>query len=434
MPTPIVMPRLGMTMTEGTVVEWPHDVGADVQQGEPVLIIESDKSEIEVEASSGGKLAHIYVEPEELVPCGTLLGVLVGEDESDFDAAAYQEAFVVENDDAVSPGGDPPAMAPAAALATRASTASTRRRGTTPVTPAARALARTLEIDPGRVLGSGPGGRVKRRDIEAFAKSLETLVEVADGVSLEVPTEGSGDPVLLLPGFGTDVSAFSAQSPVLAERFLVRGVNARGIGNSDAPDAERYDIATLAADAAALLEAPTHLVATSLGTAVAIELALAAPEKIRSLSLLAPLVEVSPRLEAVSRAWCDLAALGDVEVLARSLLPWFFGTATLGDEKRRERIARGLPATLSRARPEALRRTRAGMNAWSGTRVSDLARIAAPTLVIAAEEDLLTPDGASIAESIPGARLVSIPGAGHAVGLEASDDVNAALLAHLAAS
>lgn len=432
MPTPIVMPRLGMTMTEGTVVEWPYEVGATVEQGEPVLIIESDKSEIEVEASATGTLAHVYVEPADVVPCGTLLAVLLADDETDFDADAFQADWVVESDEGE--GSDTPTVAPSPAPALVARNATPRVGDRIPVTPRARARARELEIDPTDIPGSGPGGRVKEADVDAWVRSREACVEVAPGVSLEVPTVGAGDPVLLFPGFGTDVSAFSAQTPALAERFLVRGVNPRGVGVSDAPEADRYDIATLATDAAALIDSPTHIVATSLGTAVAIELALTEPDKVRSLSLLAPLVDVSPRLDAVSRAWCDVAALGDVGALSRALLPWFFGSATLGDEKRRERIARGLPATLARARPEALERTRAGLVAWAGSRRDDLERIATATLVVVAEEDLLTPDGAAIADAIPNARLVSIPGAGHAVGLEAAEAVNEAILAHLGSS
>lgn len=432
MPTPIVMPRLGMTMTEGTVVEWPHEVGATVEQGEPVLIIESDKSEIEVEASATGKLAHIYVEPADVVPCGTLLGVLLAEDETDFDADVFQADWVVEIDEGE--GSDAPAPAPAPALVRTAAASFPRTGDRVPVTPRARARARELDVDPTGIPGSGPGGRIKEADVDAWVRSRAACVEVAPGISLEVPTVGSGDPVLLLPGFGTDISAFAAQTPALAESFLVRGVNPRGIGVSDAPEAERYDIATLASDAATLIKNPAHIVATSLGTAVAIELALTQPDKVRSLSLLAPLVDVGPRLDSVSRAWCEVAALGDIGALSRSLLPWFFGTATLADDVRRERIARGLPATLSRARADALPRTRAGLVAWAGSRTDELSRLTKPTLVVVAEEDLLTPNGAAIAAAIPDARLVSVPGAGHAVGLEAPEAVNEAILAHLASS
>src|SRR5207247_269880 len=107
---------------------------------------------------------------------------------------------------------------------------SVRRTAETPVTPAARALARRLGVEPARVPGTGPGGRVTREDVEAWAERRRALVPVAEGVALEVPTEGAGDPVVLLPGFGTDVSMFARQIPVLAERWHVLGVNTRGEG------------------------------------------------------------------------------------------------------------------------------------------------------------------------------------------------------------
>ena len=75
-PTPIAMPKLGMTMTEGRVVEWPTPLGARVEKGAVVLVIESEKSEVEIESPAAGVLRHVYVEPDQTVPCGTLLAAL----------------------------------------------------------------------------------------------------------------------------------------------------------------------------------------------------------------------------------------------------------------------------------------------------------------------------------------------------------------------
>jgi pimeloyl-ACP methyl ester carboxylesterase len=73
----------------------------------------------------------------------------------------------------------------------------------------------------------------------------------------------------------------------------------------------------------------------------------------------------------------------------------------------------------------------AGMLNWSNSRSKDLLRIAVPTLVISASEDLLVPDCEAMAENIPGATLLAIEGAGHAVALESPDRVNQAITAHL---
>jgi aminoacrylate hydrolase len=69
-----------------------------------------------------------------------------------------------------------------------------------------------------------------------------------------------------------------------------------------------------------------------------------------------------------------------------------------------------------------------------GTRAADLAGIACPTLVIAARDDLLTPAAAELASALPIAHLVEIEKAGHAVAIEAADEVNEALREHLGAA
>ncbi len=429
MATAIAMPKLGMTMEEGRVVEWPVPIGEHIVRGQLILIIESEKAEVEIEATGNGTLRHIFVEPEQTVPCGTLLAVLTDESDEPFDPQAFKARYEAELD------GPPASPGPKPARHTRtrsdAPRAPSPAAGKYPVTPAARKLAKSLGLDPSDLSGSGPGGRVTREDVESYAERRRNLVDVAPGVALDVPATGAGDPLLLLPGFGTDVSAFARQIPPLAEKFSVRGVNPRGISLSDAPESELYEIATLAADVAALIDEPAHIVGTSLGTAIAIELALTYPEKVRSLSLIAPLVTVSGRLAAVSEAWCKLATMVSADDLAAALLPWWFSEATLSEPAARNRIARGLAATLARAQPEALIRTRAGMLAWSGTREADLARIEAPTLVVVAGDDLLTPDGSTVAAAIPKASSTMIEGAGHAVAIEAADAVNEALLRHL---
>jgi pimeloyl-ACP methyl ester carboxylesterase len=260
------------------------------------------------------------------------------------------------------------------------------------------------------------------------------LVPVADGLALEVPAAGQGDPVLLLPGFGTDVAAFARQTPMLAERHRVRGVNPRGVGLSDAPEAASYEVADLAADAAALIDAPTHVIGASLGAAVALELALTRPERVRSLTLITPFLEASPRLLAVTEAWCRVAALAGPEGVAAMLLPWLFSDGYLVDGGARRRTLRGLVEIAARVPAATLERSAAGLRAWSGSRAESARDVKPPTLVLVAGGDLLTPDGEAVARAIPGSRGVVVPGAGHALALEAPEAVNAAMAEHLAAS
>jgi pyruvate dehydrogenase E2 component (dihydrolipoamide acetyltransferase) len=405
--TAVAMPKLGMTMEEGTVVEWPIGVGEAVALGAVVLIIESEKAEVEVEAPVAGVLRHVYVEPGETVPCGTLLAAITP------DAADAGAVAVV-----------PPAVGAVGA----------RSHGRVPVTPAARVLARRLEVDLARLAGRGPGGRIVRADVQAWADRQARLVRVAEGVALDVVALGAGDLVVLLPGFGCDVSVFARQVPVLAERRRVLGVNPRGVAGSDAPPADVYSVGEAARDAAALLSTPAHVVGASLGSAVALEIALAAPEKVRSLTLLTPFVTADARLDAVCESWARLAAEVPPASLAGALLPWLFSSAFLADPEARGRTVRGLATTLARVPAATLGRALAGLRAWSGTRRADLARITAPTLVVVAGADLLTPDAAAVAAAIPHARCVEIAGAGHAVAIEAPDLVSEAITTHLAAA
>jgi pyruvate dehydrogenase E2 component (dihydrolipoamide acetyltransferase) len=424
------MPRLGMTMQEGKVLAWPVPLGGRVERGQVVLVIESEKAEVEVEAATAGFLRHLYVQPDadRAWPCGALLAALTETADEPFDAEAFARAF----------GGPPPApprpaaQAPAAGTAPAAGAAPAPRGR--PVVPAARALARRHGVDPEAIPGSGPGGRVTVADVEAWLARRAALVEVAPGVRLEVPAAGAGEPVVFLPGFGADASSFSPQSAALAARFRALGVNPRGVGLSDAPEAEVHEVAQAAADALAAAPGPAHVVGASLGAAAALELALRDPGRVRSLTLITPFVEAGPRLLAVLEGWCALAREASPAALGRALLPWLFSPAFLSDAPRRERTARGLAEMLARVPARTLERQAAGLRAWSGSRAGELARIAAPTLVLVAGGDLLTPDGEAVARAIPGARAVIVPAAGHALALEAPDAVTRELLAHVAAA
>jgi pimeloyl-ACP methyl ester carboxylesterase len=425
MMTPIRMPKLGMTMEEGTVVEWRVALGGRVEKGQVLLVIESEKNEAEIEATASGFLRHIYAAPGDVAPCGALLAALTETADGAFDAAALAAAEAP-------PRARPVAAPSGPAVATaRAPAHATERKA---IAPAARARAKQLGLDAERVAGTGPGGRVTREDVEAFAAARERLVLVAPGVALEVLREGQGAPLLLLPGFGTDVSSFALVTPRWVEHCRVLAMNPRGVGASDGPAG---DVPALAADAAAVIAAcdgPAHVVGASLGAAAALELALTQPEQVRSLTLVTPFVTATPRLLAAVTAWCRVANEASPATLARFLAPLLFSDALLADEAARERTLRGLAAACARVPAATLERMAAGLAAWSGTRAKGLARIGVPTLVLGGGADLLTPDAEAVARAIPGAQCVVVPGAGHALATEAARELAEAVLARLADS
>lgn len=419
----IKMPKLGMTMREGTVVDWPIPVGGAVDRGAIVLVIESEKAEVEIEAQDSGFLRHLYVERGDTVPCGTLLAALTDTADEPFDV----EAFRAEHDTPEAAPAAAPRRAAPTEVATTAGLESTRR----PVAPAAKARAKELGVDIDAVTGSGPGGRVTRADVDAHVAARASLLRVAEGVSLEVPSTGEGDEVLLLPGFGTDASSFAQQIKALAAHHRVRAVNPRGIGASDTGGDAPVTPRSVAEDAAALLTGPTHVIGASFGAAAAVELALARPELVRSLVLITPSLAPHARLFAVLDAWTRLVADAPADTVAAAMLPWLFSGRFLADPVQAERTARGFAAMTRRTPASTLRRYAEGLRRWASP---DLGGVAAPTLVIAAEDDLLTPDAEAVAEAIPGASLVVVKDAGHALALEDPEEVTRAILEHLAGS
>jgi pyruvate dehydrogenase E2 component (dihydrolipoamide acetyltransferase) len=72
----VKVPKLGLTMTEAKVIEWRKAVGDRVRAGEPLLVIETDKADVEIEAPAGGTLTEILGQPSQVYPIGEVLAVI----------------------------------------------------------------------------------------------------------------------------------------------------------------------------------------------------------------------------------------------------------------------------------------------------------------------------------------------------------------------
>ncbi len=172
MPKELIMPALGMAQETGKVLRWLRVEGQEVRQGEPVLEVETDKANVEIEAPASGVLAKVLAREGDEVPVGQVIGwiLLPGEQPSELaepvapsraaEAATVETQGVQAAESAPPP---PPAAAP-----------SPRPRAS----PKARRLARELGVDLRSVRGSGPGGAVLAADLEALQ---------AGGQALEVP-------------------------------------------------------------------------------------------------------------------------------------------------------------------------------------------------------------------------------------------------------
>lgn len=159
----ISMPKLGFDMAEGTLVRWVRHEGETVEKGQVLAEIETDKATVEVESSFGGVVLKHLVEQGSIVPVGTPIAV-VGEAGEKVDAApaAAESAGKAE----AAPAPDAQAKAPAAAAP--AQSAAVMEGGRVKASPLARKLAEEREIDLSVVSGSGPGGRVVRKDVESY--------------------------------------------------------------------------------------------------------------------------------------------------------------------------------------------------------------------------------------------------------------------------
>lgn len=154
----IVMPRLSDTMEDGVVSVWLKKVGDQITRGEIVAEIETDKALMELEAYEDGVLEQIIAEPGVRVSIGEPIAT-VG------DGTGSAVAPANSNSAAPTPTADVVATAPAAVPP--GSHTGLRRTGVVKSSPLARKIARELQVDIDGVVGTGPGGRVTRRDVEA---------------------------------------------------------------------------------------------------------------------------------------------------------------------------------------------------------------------------------------------------------------------------
>lgn len=153
MPVNIILPQWGMGMNDGTVIKWLKAVGDPVKKGDQLVEIESSKVNAEVEATADGTLGRVNVEEGKTVNVGTILGLLLGEGETEADLP------------------DEVVAAPAASKPAAAASAPSRPAGKKViVTPRARKLAQQLGVDVETVNGTGPSGRITEDDVRAAAE------------------------------------------------------------------------------------------------------------------------------------------------------------------------------------------------------------------------------------------------------------------------
>ncbi len=167
MAEPIIMPKLGFDMGEGTLVGWTVEIGQAIKRGDVIAEIETDKATIEIETTVEGIVLQLLAEPGDVVAVGAPIGYVGAEDEAPPEGIAPAKATRAAAREAAEEPA-PAVPAPVAQAEPAAEVAEAGGDGFLKISPIARRLADEQGIDPRRVKGSGPGGRITKKDIEDF--------------------------------------------------------------------------------------------------------------------------------------------------------------------------------------------------------------------------------------------------------------------------
>lgn len=153
----ILMPKLGLVMKKGRIIKWYKQVGEQVQAGEPLFQISTEKVTIDVEAKNTGYVRKIYAAPGAIVPVSGIVGLLGGKDEPlpDMKPPVYEIDEKAAGTTPAPEGARQETAAASGAVVTKEVKAS----------PAAKKLAREKGIDLAQVMGTGPGGRITEADV-----------------------------------------------------------------------------------------------------------------------------------------------------------------------------------------------------------------------------------------------------------------------------
>lgn len=204
----VTMPQMGADMTEGTLVRWVKQVGEAVKRGEVIAEIETDKATVELEAFDAGVMLKQAVGEGETVPVGQVIALLgdaaeaVGDVERKGPAATPVRRSVPEQSErqavaAAAPGATGAPSTAAAAVG--------GDDGRLRISPVARRIALDNGVDVRTLRGSGPDGRILRRDVEAAvtAKVAPLAAGQLDGAVAAVPTPSAPAPRPVAPAAAT---------------------------------------------------------------------------------------------------------------------------------------------------------------------------------------------------------------------------------------
>jgi pyruvate dehydrogenase E2 component (dihydrolipoamide acetyltransferase) len=246
----VIFPKLGQTMEEGAIVKWLKKVGDPVVKGDILFEIETDKANLEVESFFEGVLLKIYVKEGITVPCNTVVGYVGAAGEKVPDTASKTETASAPAPVPPAPvaapvpvAAKPSAPAPVASAAPQKASAPLAPVAAPVavvarlvISPRAKALAKDACINPARVKGSGPNGRIVEKDVQDYLERsgynalriTPSAKRLASEKEVDLLTvRGSGDAGRIMV---EDVERMLKQKPVQMSR--IRQVIARRLVES----------------------------------------------------------------------------------------------------------------------------------------------------------------------------------------------------------
>jgi pyruvate dehydrogenase E2 component (dihydrolipoyllysine-residue acetyltransferase) len=217
MPTPVVMPQMGESIAEGTIVRWIKKVGERVERDEPLFEISTDKVDAEIPSPAAGVLTEIKVKEGETVPVNSVVATIGAAGET---AATPAAAPVAAAAPAPAPAGAPaaaaPAPVPAAAPAGPASKDEARRQRSSPLV---RKIAQEHNVDIQQIAGSGIGGRVTKSDILGYLDARPAGGAAPAPAPMPAPAATGHIPVFQ-PGEAVEVEPMSVMRKKIAEHMV----------------------------------------------------------------------------------------------------------------------------------------------------------------------------------------------------------------------
>jgi pyruvate dehydrogenase E2 component (dihydrolipoamide acetyltransferase) len=363
----VTIPKWGMTMTEGTVLEWHAKEGDKIERGQELLEVESTKVNNVVEATVSGILRRIVIKEGEIAPVGALIGVIADAEATDAEIDALIESYA---------------------------------------------------------------HRLNAGEAEDSGAIAPKLVPVSDGSvnTLELGPE-SNETVLFIHGFGGDLSTWLFNQGAVAEKFHTVAVDLPGHGASTPiAGADVFKKITNAVEEAADAVAPgkLHLVGHSFGGAIAAAFAADKPASVASLTLIAP---IGLGKEINKEFLTDFVAAERRRPLQAALEKLFADPSVITSEmiegtlqfKRLEGVQEALSSIAS---------TIANENGQVQTVGTTLAELKCPVMLVWGERDGIIPVPKA-SDLPSNAQLRVIPEVGHMPQMEASSVVNEAMLENI---